>query len=183
MSSVNVYIRINPYPAHNIVSVCALYLRSISSTKPSRLGNYIVVKYSLDYKPTEEAIMKSEHTIGIFVVAIVATAFGVLTVISGGSVLFIEEKAQAAGHYVPFVVWFNFLAGFAYVIAGLGIGFRQRWAVWMSASIAMLTVLILGLLGLHIMNGEEYELRTVIALIFRATVWASLTLFSYRRLS
>ncbi|WED27549.1 hypothetical protein L3V77_04755 [Vibrio sp. DW001] len=127
--------------------------------------------------------MKSEHTIGIFGVAIVATAFGVLTVISGGSVLFIEEKAQAAGHYVPFVVWFNFLAGFAYVIAGLGVGFRQRWAVWISVSIAILTVLILGLLGLHIMNGEEYELRTVLALIFRAMVWASVALFSYRRLS
>lgn len=126
--------------------------------------------------------MKSGQTIGVIAVATVAAAFGVLTVISGGSVLFIEEKAQAAGNYVPFVVWFNFFAGFAYVIAGAGIGFCQRWAVWMSANIAILTALILGLLGLHIMNGEEYELRTVLALIFRATVWTSVALFSYRKL-
>tara|TARA_R110002110_G_scaffold239506_1_gene455438 strand:- start:59 stop:493 length:435 start_codon:yes stop_codon:yes gene_type:complete len=35
---------------------------------------------------------------------------------------------RSAGHYGPFVVWFNFLAGFAYVVAGFGLWFRRRWA-------------------------------------------------------
>ena len=37
---------------------------------------------------------------------------------------------QAAGHYVPFVLWFNFLAGFAYIVAGVGLWMRRRWAAW-----------------------------------------------------
>ena len=44
--------------------------------------------------------------------SIVAIVFGLMTIISGGSVLFIESARRAAGDYVPFVLWFNFLAGF-----------------------------------------------------------------------
>ena len=56
------------------------------------------------------------------VTALVALAFGALTVFSGGRVLFGPEAARAAaGNYVPFVLWFNFLAGFAYVVAGAGV--------------------------------------------------------------
>ena len=64
---------------------------------------------------------KSQRTIGIWVFSILAFVFGLLTLKSGGSVLFIDGDArQAAGHYVPFVLWFNFFAGFNYAeyIAG-----------------------------------------------------------------
>jgi hypothetical protein len=44
--------------------------------------------------------------------AVVAVLFGAATVTSGGNVLF-GSGAAAAGSYVPFVVGFNFLAGFA----------------------------------------------------------------------
>jgi hypothetical protein len=38
-------------------------------------------------------------------ISLVAGVFGLLTLQSGGSVLFIDGEArQAAGHYVPFVV-------------------------------------------------------------------------------
>ena len=48
------------------------------------------------------------------IVAVVAIAFGGLTIKSGGDVLFWSEQARiAAGHYVPAVLWFNFLMGFA----------------------------------------------------------------------
>jgi hypothetical protein len=53
------------------------------------------------------------------VAALIAAVFGAATVASGASVLF-GEGAVAAGNYVPFIVWFNFLAGFAYVLAALG---------------------------------------------------------------
>ncbi|MDP6882721.1 MAG: hypothetical protein QF830_01170 [Rhodospirillales bacterium] len=54
--------------------------------------------------------------------AFVAAAFGLVTLKSGGEVLFFEGAGrQAAGDYVSFVVWFNFLAGFAYIVAAAGL--------------------------------------------------------------
>ncbi|WP_425478346.1 hypothetical protein [Stenotrophomonas pictorum] len=48
------------------------------------------------------------------VVSLIAIGFGLMTIWEGGAVLFVDGAArQAAGHYVPFVLWFNFLAGFA----------------------------------------------------------------------
>lgn len=58
----------------------------------------------------------------IWIVAIIALVFGALTVKAGGLVLFSEgEFHQLQGSFVPFVVWFNFIAGFAYIIAAIGI--------------------------------------------------------------
>lgn len=59
-----------------------------------------------------------------------AIAFGVATVLEGGHVLFGGAEARAAaGDFVPFVLWFNFAAGFAYVAAGVGALLGRRWAV------------------------------------------------------
>jgi hypothetical protein len=44
--------------------------------------------------------------------AVMAVLFGLLTVFSGGRTLFGGEAARlAAGAIVPFVLWFNFVAG------------------------------------------------------------------------
>jgi hypothetical protein len=60
------------------------------------------------------------------IAAIIAVFFGLLTIKEGGSVLLGNEQAVgAAGDYVPFVLWFNTVAGFAYVAAGVGL-----WLVW-----------------------------------------------------
>ena len=32
-----------------------------------------------------------------------------------------EAARAAAGQFMPFVLWFNFIAGFAYVVAGVGL--------------------------------------------------------------
>ena len=78
------------------------------------------------------------------VTALVALAFGALTVFSGGHVLFGPESARAAaGNYVPFMLLFNFLAGFAYVAAGVGLWRGRRWAVWLALGIAAATSLVL----------------------------------------
>ena len=48
----------------------------------------------------------------------IAIVFGIMTIKSGGAVLFTDGEARlAAGDYVSFVLWFNFLAGFLYVVA------------------------------------------------------------------
>lgn len=54
-----------------------------------------------------------------------AVGFGLLTIKSGGSVLLGGETARSAGNYVPFVVWFNFIAAFAYVAAGITVSGPQ----------------------------------------------------------
>ncbi len=114
----------------------------------------------------------------ILAAAIVAVLFGVLTVFSGGSVIFSSSSAQAAGNYVPFVVWFNFLAGFAYVIAGIGLYQWRYWAVYLSIAIALATLLVFAGLGFYIMQGGVFEMRTVFAMIFRSMVWITISMLA-----
>jgi hypothetical protein len=53
---------------------------------------------------------------------LLAGAFGFLTITSGGSVRFVDGEArQAAGHYLPLVLWFNFGAGFIYVVTAIAL--------------------------------------------------------------
>lgn len=71
----------------------------------------------------------------------VAIIFGILTIFAGGRALFGGPEARAAvGNAVPFVLWFNTFAGFAYVAAGLGLLARRRWAAWLAAAIALATL-------------------------------------------
>ena len=82
------------------------------------------------------------QSIAVRVVAAIAVIFGVATIKAGGSVLFGGiEAARAAGNFVPFVVWFNFLAGFVYIAAGVGLWVRRRWAVVLAAALAAGTAL------------------------------------------
>ena len=108
-----------------------------------------------------------QRGIRVWAISLVAVGFGLLTLKEGGTVLFGDEAARAAaGNYVPFVLWFNFLAGFAYVVAGAGLWLQQRWAVWLSAAIATATALTFAAFGVHIYSGGAFELRTVIAMSF-----------------
>jgi len=125
---------------------------------------------------------KSRLTIGIWIAAIVALAFGMLTIKSGGSVLFIDGIAREdAGNYVPFVLWFNFLAGFVYLLAGAGLFMQKSWAAWMSVFIASATIVVFALFGMHILNDGLYETRTVAAMSLRTIVWAIIAIFAYRK--
>jgi uncharacterized membrane protein (DUF2068 family) len=80
------------------------------------------------------------------------------------------------------VVWFNFLAGFVYLVAGAGIWMRKHWAVWLSLLIFIATIIIFAIFGLHILRGGEYDTRTVAAMSLRSLVWISIYLFFYREL-
>lgn len=101
------------------------------------------------------------------------TLFGILTVFSGGNALFGSAETRAAvGDAVPFVLWFNFLAGFAYVAAGVGLFLRQSWAVRVSIAILVTTVLVMIAFGLHVWLGGAYEMRTVWAMSLRTVIWS-----------
>ena len=114
-------------------------------------------------------------------VGIAALVFGLLTIAAGGRALFGGEAACAAvGNAVPFVLWFNFGAGFAYLLAGAGLLRRRRWAVWLSALIAAATVLVFLAFGAHILLGGVYEMRTVGAMTFRSLVWIGIAIVAHK---
>jgi len=114
-------------------------------------------------------------------VAIVAVSFGLLTIYSGGAVLYVDGPARvAAGNYAPFVVWFNFLAGFAYITAGTGLFLWRRWAVNLSLLIALATLLVFAAFGINILFDGDYEPRTVGAMVLRSVVWLYISWFSRR---
>ncbi len=114
----------------------------------------------------------------------IALVFGAATILSGGRVLFGGDAARAAaGDYVGFVVWFNFLAGFAYVAAGFGLVLWRRWAAQLSLAIAAATVVVSIAFALHVLDGRPFEMRTVGAMALRSVVWISIAGMACRALS
>ena len=112
----------------------------------------------------------------------VAVLCGLLTVLSGGRTLFGGEAARlAAGAIVPFVLWFNFLAGFAYIVAGVGLWMRRRWAAWLAIVITVATALVFLAFGVHVALGGAWERRTVVAMTLRTLVWAGIAAIAWRR--
>lgn len=119
----------------------------------------------------------------IWAISLIAVGFGLLTIKEGGTILFGGEAARAtAGNYVPFVLWFNFTAGFAYVVAGAGLWMQQRWAVWLAVAITAATALTFAAFGMHVYSGGAYEQRTVVAMCLRTLVWLVIAAIAWRRL-
>ncbi|MEZ5549990.1 MAG: hypothetical protein R3E82_03795 [Pseudomonadales bacterium] len=115
-------------------------------------------------------------TLALRVAGVVAALFGLMTIREGGAVLFVDGMARlAAGDYVPFVLWFNFLAGFTYVVAGVGLWFRRQWAARVALGIAMATLIVFAAFGWHTGSGGAFETRTVVAMTLRSTTWLVIT--------
>ena len=96
--------------------------------------------------------------------SVLAVLFGLMTLKEGGTVLFGGEAARtAAGAYVPFVLWFNFLAGFAYVVAGIALWRRQSWAAGLALGIALAAALVFAAFGVYVMDGGAFGGGTVAA--------------------
>lgn len=110
----------------------------------------------------------------------VAIAFGVLTVVSGGTTLL---GALEMGAVVLFVLWFNTLAGLAYVVAGLGLWQGRRWAYPLSLAIFAATLLVFVAFGLHVAQGGAFEMRTVYAMALRSAVWGAIALVARQLLT
>ena len=128
-------------------------------------------------------LMKSDRTIWVKIIAVVAVVFGLLTIKSGGLVLFAGDTfREEAGNYLPFVVWFNFFAGFVYLVAGGGLWMQKHWAVWISISIVAATLVIFVLFGICIFKGETYEVRTIAAMSLRTVVWALIATVAYQKI-
>lgn len=113
--------------------------------------------------------------------SVFAVLFGLLTLKEGATVLFGSDAARsAAGAYVPWVLWFNFLAGFAYVAAGLALWRRLGWAAWLALGIGLATALVFAAFGIHVLTGGAYEMRTVGAMALRTAVWLAISALALR---
>ena len=113
--------------------------------------------------------------------AVAAILFGVMTALTGGRALFgsLESRADF-GNTVPFVLWFNFLAGFVYIITGVGLLLHKRWALHTSLFVAVSTILVFVAFGVHVISGGAYERRTIGALMIRSLFWIAVTIVSIR---
>lgn len=126
-------------------------------------------------------MLKSGNALGIPIAAAIAMAFGLLTLVEGGTVLFGSEAARlAAGNFVPFVLRFNFMAGFVYVFAGVGLWMRKRWGLWLALSIVISTIAVFAAFGIHILLGGAFEVRTLIAMSLRTVVWVVIFVYAAR---
>lgn len=118
----------------------------------------------------------SERPRILTVAAIIAVLFGILTLISGGRAL----MAPGAG-VVPFVLWFNWIAGFAYIAAGVGLWRGASWAAWLAGAIALATAAVfLGFLW-HVAQGGAWMGRTMGAMGLRLAVWTAIAAIAFRR--
>ncbi len=107
-------------------------------------------------------------SLSLKIVVAVAALFGLLTVFSGGMAL---TGNKEVGNAVPFVLWFNFFAGFAYLAAAYGLAKRLDWGLKLSIWIAIATALVFAAFGVVVMQGTPYETRTVGAMVIRTGVW------------
>ena len=78
----------------------------------------------------------------IKIVSLLTIVFGLATIKEGGLALFTQEGRIGAGNYVPFVLWFNFIAGFFYILAGIAIFKLKSCSKRLSLIIAISTTFI-----------------------------------------
>lgn len=110
-------------------------------------------------------------------IAVFALLFGVITLFKSGGVLFGPQSARdAVGDYIPFVVTFNFVAGFFYILAAIGIWAGRSWGNTVAVLIAVGTLLVTIAFAIHVLMGGSYEMQTVGALGIRAGFWVIIAL-------
>lgn len=118
--------------------------------------------------PDRSRSMPATRSRVLTIAAAVAVIFGLLTIVSGGRALF---GGVDMGAVVPFVLLFNFAAGFAYVLAGIGLWRSAGWAPMLSIAIAVVTAGVFTAFLWHVWSGGAWEARTMAAMILRTGIW------------
>ena len=115
-----------------------------------------------------------------YILAIVLTGFGLLTLFLSTSVIFdLFNVRESEGNYVLFVVWSNFVSSIIYLFAAYGILKKKKWTtLLLAASVGILVAAFVGL-KFHINAGGIYETKTVGAMIFRIGLTVVFTIASY----
>lgn len=114
---------------------------------------------------------------GYRIAGVAAISFGVLTVASGGTTL---RGVIDMGAVVPFVLWFNFLAGFTYLICGILLWRGNRVAFPLALLILAGTLVMFAAFGWHVLSGAAYEMRTLGAMTLRTGFWIAMAWIASR---
>jgi len=103
---------------------------------------------------------------------VLALLFGLATLKEGGLMLFGGAEArEAAGAIVPFVLLFNFSAGFVYLATGVGALAGKSWALLLARGLALSTLLVFAAFGIHIALGGAFMTHTAVAMTLRSVFW------------
>lgn len=115
--------------------------------------------------------------------ATLAVIFGLVTLYAGGMALFGDAAARAAvGNAMPFVLWFNFAMGLAYV-AGAALLFLDHPAArWTALAIGFATLTVFALFLIAALRGTPFEMRTLGAMVLRSGFWLGIGFSLKRRL-
>ncbi|HUH46813.1 MAG TPA: hypothetical protein VLZ54_06650 [Arenibacter sp.] len=115
-----------------------------------------------------------------YILAVILTGFGLLTLFLSTSVLFDLFGIRAKqGSYVPFVVGANFICSILYLFAAYGFIKSKRWTtLFLGGSLLLLIATFIGL-NMHISSGGIYEERTLGAMLFRMVVTFVFTIIAY----
>jgi hypothetical protein len=108
-----------------------------------------------------------------------AVAFGLLTVVSGGTALF---GAVDMGAVVPFVLWFNFVAGLAYIVGGILLWRGHPGAFPVALAILVATAVVFAAFLWRVAAGGAYEMRTLGAMTLRTAFWAVIAWTAWKTL-
>lgn len=98
--------------------------------------------------------------------------FGLMTLTKGGSVLRQKPSERPAG-VVPFVLRFNFIAGFFYIAAGVGAFLGRAWSFYLALALALATAAVFVAFGVHVVRGGSYMRKTFGAMTLRTTFWSA----------
>lgn len=121
--------------------------------------------------------MSEKRTKTITFISGFLVVFGLLSILSGGRALFTEAGIASRGNIVPLVLWFNFIAGFFYVAAGIFSYSLKGCVRKLSTLLAITNGIVLLYLLNHIYQGDLYETRTLLAMTIRTTLWIVLAFY------
>lgn len=117
----------------------------------------------------------------IKVLASLALAFGIMTVISGSRDLLGPVAAQiGADNVISVVLWFNVIAGGACFIAAIGLWMGINWAMLLSALIAIASAFVAVWFAIVVTLRRPFEMRTVAALTLRLSFWTAVASIAKR---
>lgn len=134
-------------------------------------------------KPRSMTMNVSERPRWALVAAVAAILFGAVTLVSGGFALFAGDAARTVlGNIVGFVLWSNFVQGFLYVLAGIGLLLWRPWGAQLAALIAVLTIAVFVAFGWHVATGGAFEMRTSGAMFLRSGFWIAIAIPACRAL-
>ena len=87
--------------------------------------------------------------------------FGILTVFSGGKHLLLWNELQSEGkNFHLWILIFNFIAGFFYILVGIGLLREKHWSRILVYGIASATAVFYAVFIILVLNGSPYEKQT-----------------------